>query len=131
MHDWWMPLKKYRLIKYLFVRRKLLQKENLDKRTLVALLNNTSLLNSTLKDAGIQTSGERIKIIMNLQTIERGNGEGNNLHNVRRPLGMETRVPTPVPGVQYVWGLDSGIAPAPDDESSRSDAVHAISSEFV
>mmetsp|Transcript_31831 Transcript_31831/g.46522 ORF Transcript_31831/g.46522 Transcript_31831/m.46522 type:complete len:504 (-) Transcript_31831:103-1614(-) len=111
--------------------RKLLQKENLDKRTLVALLNDTSLLNSTLKDAGIQTSGERIKIIMNLQTIERGNGEGNNLHNVRRPLGMETRVPTPVPGVQYVWGLDSGIAPAPDDESSRSDAVHAISSEFV
>ena len=118
--------------KYLFLSRKLLQKENLDKCTLVALLNDTTLLNSTLKDAGIQTSGERIKIIMNLQTIERGNGEGNHLlHNVIRPLDMETRVPTQEPGVQYAWGLDSGTVPAPDDESSRSNAVYAISSEFV
>ena len=65
--------------------RKLLQEEKLDARTLMAFLDDTILLNSVLFEAGIKTSGERLKIIMTLKTIERESNKGNHLNTGRFP----------------------------------------------
>lgn len=69
-----------------FVSRKLLQEENLDIQTLMSMLNDMDLFHSALKEAGIQTSGERIKIIMTLKTIDRENREGAHFRGAGLPL---------------------------------------------
>ena len=49
--------------------RKLVQMANLDADTLLAFLHDNSLLNSVLLDAGIDTPGDRLKIILTLKTM--------------------------------------------------------------
>jgi len=50
--------------------RKLLQMANLDARKMLVFLNDTSLLNSVLLDAGIDTPGDRLEIIITLKTMK-------------------------------------------------------------
>ena len=50
--------------------RELLQQGNLDAPTLISFLNDTILLNSVLRDAGIKTPGERLKIILTLKPLK-------------------------------------------------------------
>jgi len=53
----------------LAVSRKLLQMANLDASTMLAFLHDTFLLNSVLLDAGIDTPGDRLKIILTLKSM--------------------------------------------------------------
>jgi len=52
----------------------------------MSMLNDMDLFHSALKEAGIQTSGERIKIIMTLKTIDRENREGAHFRGAGLPL---------------------------------------------
>jgi len=83
------------------VNRKLVQKEKLHARTLIAFLNDTILL--VLHKAGMKTSVERLEIIMTLKTMDRGQKEGTHFNISEYPLGM--RNTTLVTGiVEYVRG---------------------------
>eukprot|EP00277_Geminigera_cryophila_P038425 CAMPEP_0173089690 /NCGR_PEP_ID=MMETSP1102-20130122/26187_1 /TAXON_ID=49646 /ORGANISM="Geminigera sp., Strain Caron Lab Isolate" /LENGTH=416 /DNA_ID=CAMNT_0013973847 /DNA_START=275 /DNA_END=1525 /DNA_ORIENTATION=+ len=87
--------------------RKLLQKENLDKCTLLLLLKDTLLLNSALKDAGIETSGERFKIIMTLKTIEREIAEAAHLN------GADLEFIPAIEGPRFLSGTNMQYSPQP------------------
>mmetsp|Transcript_28728 Transcript_28728/g.42216 ORF Transcript_28728/g.42216 Transcript_28728/m.42216 type:complete len:494 (-) Transcript_28728:363-1844(-) len=68
--------------------RKLLQEKNLDAHTLISFLDDNAFLNSVLLEAGIKTPSDRLKIIMNLKTIEkqqRENREGIFFYNDSLP----------------------------------------------
>jgi hypothetical protein len=53
--------------------RKLLQEANLDAKKLLAFLDDTSLLNSVLLDAGIDIPGDRLDIILAMKTMKTRN----------------------------------------------------------
>ena len=70
------------------MRRKLLQEKNLDAHTLISFLDDNTFLNSVLLEVGIKTLSDRLKIIMNLKTIEKQqteNRKGNFSYNDSLP----------------------------------------------
>jgi len=66
--------------------RKLLFYAKLDVHRLLAVLNDTMLLNSVLLDAGIKSPGDRIEIIMILKDIERD----SRAERIASPLPLGT-----------------------------------------
>ena len=69
--------------------RKLLLYAKLDVRRLVAFLNDNSLLNSVLTDAGIKSPGDRLEIIMILRTIDTENRGRIASASSPRPFGND------------------------------------------
>ena len=68
--------------------RKLLFYAKLDVYRLLAVLNDTMLLNSVLLDAGIKSPGDRIEIIMILKDIEKN----SRAKRIASPLPLGTQL---------------------------------------